>query len=26
VRGAIIFDGDPAALPTTWHDPSHVHS
>jgi zinc transport system ATP-binding protein len=26
VRGAIVFDGDPAALPTTWHDPSHVHS
>ena len=26
VRGAIVFDGAPAALPTTWHDPSHVHS
>ena len=26
VRGAIVFDGDPAALPTSWHDPSHVHS
>jgi zinc transport system ATP-binding protein len=26
VRGGIAFDGDPAALPTTWHDPSHVHS
>jgi zinc transport system ATP-binding protein len=26
VRGGIIFDGDPSALPTTWHDPSHVHS
>jgi zinc transport system ATP-binding protein len=25
VRGAITFDGDPAALPATWHDPSHVH-
>ena len=25
VRGGIVFDGDPAALPTTWHDPSHVH-
>jgi zinc transport system ATP-binding protein len=25
VRGAVVFDGDPAALPTTWHDPSHVH-
>jgi zinc transport system ATP-binding protein len=26
VRGGIAFDGDPSALPTTWHDPSHVHS
>jgi zinc transport system ATP-binding protein len=26
VRGGIVFDGDPSALPTTWHDPSHVHS
>jgi zinc transport system ATP-binding protein len=25
VRGAIVFDGEPSALPTTWHDPSHVH-
>jgi zinc transport system ATP-binding protein len=25
VRGGIVFDGDPAALPTSWHDPSHVH-
>jgi zinc transport system ATP-binding protein len=25
VRGGIVFDGDPSALPTTWHDPSHVH-
>jgi zinc transport system ATP-binding protein len=25
VRGAIVFDGDPAALPAHWHDPSHVH-
>ena len=25
VRGGIVFDGDPAALPATWHDPSHVH-
>ena len=25
VRGAIVFDGDPAELPSTWHDPSHVH-
>jgi zinc transport system ATP-binding protein len=26
VRGTIVFDGDPSALPATWHDPSHVHS
>jgi zinc transport system ATP-binding protein len=25
VRGGIAFDGNPSALPTTWHDPSHVH-
>jgi zinc transport system ATP-binding protein len=25
VRGTIVFDGDPHALPATWHDPSHVH-
>jgi zinc transport system ATP-binding protein len=25
VRGGIVFDGDPHALPATWHDPSHVH-
>ena len=25
VRGAIVFDGDPSALPAHWHDPSHVH-
>ena len=25
VRGGVVFDGDPAALPGTWHDPSHVH-
>jgi zinc transport system ATP-binding protein len=25
VRGGIVFDGDPRALPATWHDPSHVH-
>ncbi|MFL5821555.1 MAG: metal ABC transporter ATP-binding protein [Solirubrobacteraceae bacterium] len=25
VRGGVVFDGDPAALPATWHDPSHVH-
>jgi zinc transport system ATP-binding protein len=25
VRGGIAFDGPPASLPSTWHDPSHVH-
>jgi ABC-type Mn2+/Zn2+ transport system ATPase subunit len=25
VRGRLVFDGDPAALPPVWHDPSHVH-
>ena len=25
IRGGIAFDGDPTTLPTTWHDPSHVH-
>jgi zinc transport system ATP-binding protein len=25
VRGGIVFDGEPTALPATWHDPSHVH-
>ena len=25
VRGAILYDGPPAALPEPWHDPSHVH-
>jgi zinc transport system ATP-binding protein len=25
VRGRIVFDGEPAALPALWHDPSHVH-
>jgi zinc transport system ATP-binding protein len=25
VRGTIVFDGSPRALPATWHDPSHVH-
>jgi zinc transport system ATP-binding protein len=25
VRGTIVFDGEPSALPATWHDPSHVH-
>jgi zinc transport system ATP-binding protein len=26
VRGGIVFDGPPAALPGVWHDPSHVHA
>jgi zinc transport system ATP-binding protein len=26
VRGAVVFDGSPAALPGLWHDPSHVHA
>jgi zinc transport system ATP-binding protein len=26
VRGGIVFDGRPAALPAVWHDPSHVHA
>jgi zinc transport system ATP-binding protein len=25
VRERILFDGLPAALPSVWHDPSHVH-
>ena len=25
VRSRIVFDGDPAALPALWHDPSHTH-
>jgi zinc transport system ATP-binding protein len=25
VRGTIVFDGPPDALPGVWHDPSHVH-
>jgi zinc transport system ATP-binding protein len=25
VRGGIVFDGPPGALPDAWHDPSHVH-
>jgi zinc transport system ATP-binding protein len=25
VRGGILFDGPPSALPDPWHDPSHVH-
>jgi zinc transport system ATP-binding protein len=26
VRGGIVFDGPPAALPDVWHDPSHAHA
>jgi zinc transport system ATP-binding protein len=26
VRGGIVFDGSPSALPGVWHDPSHVHA
>jgi zinc transport system ATP-binding protein len=26
VRGSVIFDGSPRALPPSWHDPSHVHA
>ena len=25
VRGEVLFDGPPTALPSPWHDPSHVH-
>jgi zinc transport system ATP-binding protein len=25
VRGRVLFDGPPSALPAPWHDPSHVH-
>lgn len=25
VRGGIVFDGPPSALPAFWHDPSHDH-
>jgi zinc transport system ATP-binding protein len=25
VRGGIVFDGPPQLLPSSWHDPSHVH-
>lgn len=25
VRGGIVFDGPPSALPAVWHDPSHDH-
>jgi zinc transport system ATP-binding protein len=26
VRGGIVFDGRPSALPGVWHDPSHAHA
>jgi zinc transport system ATP-binding protein len=26
VRGEIVFDGPPSALPGVWHDPSHSHA
>jgi zinc transport system ATP-binding protein len=26
VRGGIVFDGHPSALPHLWHDPSHAHA
>jgi zinc transport system ATP-binding protein len=26
VRGGIVFDGPPDALPAVWHDPSHTHA
>jgi zinc transport system ATP-binding protein len=26
VRGEIVFDGPPSALPAVWHDPSHAHA
>jgi zinc transport system ATP-binding protein len=26
VRGGIVFDGPPHALPSAWHDPSHAHA
>ncbi|HEV2712627.1 MAG TPA: ATP-binding cassette domain-containing protein, partial [Gaiellaceae bacterium] len=26
VRGGIVFDGRPEALPAVWHDPSHAHA
>ena len=26
VRGGIVFDGPPSALPDVWHDPSHSHA
>jgi zinc transport system ATP-binding protein len=26
VRGGIVYDGPPSALPGVWHDPSHAHA
>jgi zinc transport system ATP-binding protein len=26
IRERVVFDGDPAALPGAWHDPSHAHA
>ena len=26
VRGEIVYDGPPSALPELWHDPSHAHA
>jgi zinc transport system ATP-binding protein len=26
VRGGIVYDGPPSALPDLWHDPSHAHA
>ena len=26
VRGRVVFDGPPSALPALWHDPSHSHA
>ena len=26
VRGEVVFDGPPSALPEMWHDPSHTHA
>jgi zinc transport system ATP-binding protein len=26
VRGGVVFDGPPSALPGVWHDPSHAHA
>ncbi|MFN2467644.1 MAG: metal ABC transporter ATP-binding protein [Gaiellaceae bacterium] len=26
IRGGVVFDGSPSALPEVWHDPSHAHA